>query len=66
MTPSQDTNIVYFSQWIIDEPKYKANGNKIIQTFRRYNYTVLSKHVEDAYLEDLKDRSNYLQKYLNI
>ncbi len=40
--------------------------NKIIQTFRRYNYTVLSKHVEDAYLEDLKDRSNYLQKYLNI
>ncbi|WP_372794794.1 CBS domain-containing protein [Lutibacter sp.] len=40
--------------------------NEIIQSFRRYNYKVLSKHKEDFYLEDLKDRSDYLQKYLNI
>ncbi|MEX1383993.1 CBS domain-containing protein [Lutibacter sp.] len=40
--------------------------NEIIQTFRRYNYSVLSKHKEDFYLEDLKERSDYLQKYLNI
>jgi len=40
--------------------------NEIIQTFRRYNYHVLSKHKEDFYLEDLKERSDYLQKYLNI
>lgn len=40
--------------------------NEIIQTFRRYNYKVLSKHKEDFYLEDLKERSDYLQKYLNI
>jgi hypothetical protein len=40
--------------------------NEIIQTFRRYNYNVLSKHKEDFYLEDLKERSDYLQKYLNI
>ncbi|REE80738.1 CBS domain-containing protein [Lutibacter oceani] len=40
--------------------------NEIIQTFRRYNYNVLSKHKEDFYLEDLKERSEYLQKYLNI
>lgn len=40
--------------------------NEIIQTFRRYNYQILSKHKEDVYLEELKDRSEYLQKYLNI
>jgi len=40
--------------------------NEILQSFRRYNYQINSKHKEDFYLEDLKDRSNYLQKYLNI
>ena len=40
--------------------------NEIIQSFRRYEYHILSKHKEDFYLEDLKDRSEYLQKYLNI
>ncbi len=40
--------------------------NDIIQSFRRYEYTILSNHEEDFYLEDLKERSNYLQKYLNI
>ena len=40
--------------------------NAIVQTFRRYNYTVLSKHEEDKYLEDLKQRSDYLEKYLNV
>jgi CBS domain containing-hemolysin-like protein len=42
------------------------NYNEIIQTFRRYNYTILSENQEDAYLADLKDRSDYLNKYLNI
>jgi hypothetical protein len=42
------------------------NFNEIIQTFRRYNYTILSENQEDAYLADLKDRSDYLNKYLNI
>jgi CBS domain-containing protein len=45
---------------------YSLEVNKIIQSFRRYNYKVLSKHKEDFYLEDLKERSIYLQKYLNI
>lgn len=40
--------------------------NAIVQTFRRYKYHVVSKHEEDRFLEDLKDRSNYLDKYLNI
>lgn len=40
--------------------------NAIVQTFRRYDYTVTSSHEEDKFLEDLKKRSNYLDKYLNI
>ena len=40
--------------------------NAIVQTFRRYGYTIISEHEEDKFLEDLKDRSNYLDKYLNI
>tara|TARA_R110000787_G_scaffold70646_8_gene157059 strand:+ start:11390 stop:12043 length:654 start_codon:yes stop_codon:yes gene_type:complete len=40
--------------------------NEIIQTFRRYNYSVLSLHEDDFYLQDLKDRSDYLQKYLDM
>lgn len=40
--------------------------NAIVQTFRRYSYNVISNHEEDKFLEDLKKRSNYLDKYLNI
>ena len=40
--------------------------NEILQSFRRYNYKVLSNLKEDLHLEDLKERSSYLQKYLNI
>lgn len=40
--------------------------NEIIQTYRRYEYNIISNHEDDYYLEDLKKRSNYLQKYLNI
>ncbi|WGF93842.1 acetoin utilization protein acuB [Aequorivita marisscotiae] len=40
--------------------------NSIVQTFRRYNYNVISHHEEDKFMEDLKDRSEYLDKYLNI
>ena len=38
----------------------------IIQTFRRYNYDIISQHTEDTYMNTLKDRSDYLKKYLNI
>ncbi|MBF00313.1 CBS domain-containing protein [Flavobacterium coralii] len=38
----------------------------ILQTFRRYNYEIISEHQEDTYLNTLKDRSDYLDKYLNI
>jgi CBS domain containing-hemolysin-like protein len=40
--------------------------NEIIQSFRRYNYEIVSEHNDDNYLNTLKERSDYLDKYLNI
>ena len=40
--------------------------NEIIQSFRRYNYEIISEHQEDNYLNALKERSEYLDKYLNM
>lgn len=40
--------------------------NEIIQTFRRYSYIIVSGHEDDSYLESLKQRSQYLDKYLNM
>lgn len=43
-----------------------GNINEIIQTFRRFGYVVVSEHNQDSYLNELKDRSAYLDKFLNI
>ncbi|MBC2846285.1 CBS domain-containing protein [Winogradskyella flava] len=43
-----------------------ASLNEVIQTFRRYSYNIISGHEEDSYIESLKDRSQYLDKYLNM
>lgn len=40
--------------------------NDIIQTFRRYNYNITSNHEEDQFIKNLKERSDYLKKYLNL
>jgi len=40
--------------------------NSIIQSFRRYSYNIISGHEEDSYNESLKDRSDYLKRYLNM
>lgn len=40
--------------------------NEIIQTFRRYDYEIISEHQDDNYINNLKERSDYLEKYLNI
>lgn len=40
--------------------------NEIIQTFRRYEYDVVSEHQDDGFLNNLKERSEYLDRYLNI
>src|SRR5690554_7296784 len=42
-----------------------GNINEIIQTFRRFGYDIISEHNQDIYLNELKDRSAYLDKYLN-
>lgn len=40
--------------------------NEIIQSFRRYSYNIVSEHHEDAYQQNLKERSDYLQRYLDV
>lgn len=43
-----------------------GNINEIIQTFRRFGYEIVSEHNQDSYLNELKERSAYLNKFLNI
>jgi hypothetical protein len=43
-----------------------GNMNEIIQTFRRYNYDIISNHQDDTYIEKLTERSAYLDKYLSL
>jgi Mg/Co/Ni transporter MgtE len=40
--------------------------NEIVQSFRRYEYEIVSTHQEDDYMHILKERSEYLEKYLSI
>ena len=40
--------------------------NEIIQGFRRYSYNIISGHDDDTFIETLKERSEYLRKYLDI
>ena len=40
--------------------------NEIVQSFRRYGYEITSEHLEDNYINNLKERSDYLNKYLNM
>ncbi|WP_375234483.1 acetoin utilization protein acuB [Winogradskyella sp.] len=40
--------------------------NDVTQTFRRYSYNIIAGHEDDTYIKSLKDRSKYLDKYLNI
>lgn len=40
--------------------------NEIIQTFRRYDYDIITQHENDFYLEELKNRASYLKKYLEM
>ena len=43
-----------------------SNINEVLQTFRRYHYNILSGTMDDKFLEELKKRSAYLDKYLNV
>lgn len=42
------------------------NLNELLQSFRRYGYEIISEHPEDSYIQSLKERLNYIEKYLNI
>ena len=42
------------------------NPNEVIQSLRRYKYHVLTNSKDDFLLEQLKEHSDYLQKYLEI
>ena len=43
-----------------------TNLNDIMQTFRRYNYNIVFGNNADQFIENLKERSDYLDKYLNV
>lgn len=43
-----------------------VNFNEIVQTFRRYNYHILFGTSDDQFIEGLKQRSDYLDTYLNV
>lgn len=40
--------------------------NDVLQSFRRYGYSIVSGIEEDSYIENLKERSDYLKKYLDF
>lgn len=43
-----------------------SNLNEVLQTFRRYSYNVIFGNDDDVFIDNLKERSQYLNKYLNI
>ena len=43
-----------------------ASVSDVVHTFRRYSYNIISGHEEDSYIESLKERSQYLDRYLNM
>ena len=40
--------------------------NEIIQTFRRYDYHIISQMEEDLHLQELKEHSDFLKRYLEM
>ena len=44
----------------------ESNINDVLQSFRRYGYSILFGSVDDQFLEELRQRSIYLDKYLNV
>ena len=49
------------------EVKIKTEDiNEIIQTFRRYDYNIISQMEEDLHLQELKEHSDFLRRYLEM
>ena len=40
--------------------------NAIFESLRRYGYNIILGHEDDEFLKMLKDRSSYLNRYLNL
>lgn len=40
--------------------------NEVIQSLRRYDYTIITQNEEDVLIDEIKDRAAYLERYLNI
>jgi uncharacterized membrane protein (DUF373 family) len=38
----------------------------IIQTFRRYDYEIMTHFEEDLHLQELKEHSDFLRRYLEM
>ena len=38
----------------------------VFEALRRYGYNIISGHEDDEFLKTLKERSNYLDRYLNL
>ncbi len=51
---------------IITVKLYSDNINDVIHSFRRFEYDIILGVKEDEYINDLKQRSDYLKKYLSI
>ena len=58
-----NTNLEYIEAIVKISAKDLAPALRLL---REFEYEVLSNHEEDDLLNDLKDRSKYLDKYLNI
>ena len=43
-----------------------TNVGEVLNALRRYGYTLLSGSADDPFIEELKERSDYLDKYLNV
>lgn len=43
-----------------------VNIGEVLSTFRRYGYAILTGSADDPFLEALKTRSDYLNKFLNV
>ncbi|MEC4112873.1 CBS domain-containing protein [Myroides pelagicus] len=44
----------------------QINTNAILDDLRRHGYIIDSNNIDDMYRNELKERSNYLNKYMNI
>jgi len=45
---------------------YHMGLNELLQSYRRYEYDIISYHVEDLHYETIKANSEYFSKYLTV